>query len=96
MKLNFEEENLSNKQECSALTSNLEGTALNCVMAKRQMNVTALVRTLTSCSGVQGHQEIVKLKRVTKEMTSPLTSFWITSSCSEGEINLTRESQKRT
>ena len=35
MKLNFEEESLSKKQECSALYSNLEGTALNCVMAKR-------------------------------------------------------------
>ena len=35
MKLHFEEENLSKKQECSALTSNLEGTSLNCVMAKR-------------------------------------------------------------
>ena len=35
MKLHFEEEGLSKKQECSALTSNLEGTALNCVMAKR-------------------------------------------------------------
>ena len=34
MKLHFEEENLSMKQECSALTSNLEGTALSCVMAK--------------------------------------------------------------
>ena len=33
MKLHFEEENLSKKQECSALTSNLEGTALSCVMA---------------------------------------------------------------
>ena len=28
MKLHFQEENLSKKQECSALTSNLEGTAL--------------------------------------------------------------------
>ena len=36
MKLNFEEEDLSERQECSALTSNLEGTALNCVMAKKQ------------------------------------------------------------
>ena len=35
MKLHFKEENLSKKHECSALTSNLEGTALNCVMAKR-------------------------------------------------------------
>ena len=34
MKLHYEEENLSKKQECSALTSNLEGNALNCVMAE--------------------------------------------------------------
>ena len=36
MKLRFEKEDLSERQECSALTSNLEGTALNCVMAKKQ------------------------------------------------------------
>ena len=36
MKPHFEEEDLSERQECSALTSNLEGTALNCVMAKKQ------------------------------------------------------------
>ena len=36
MKLHFEEEELSERQECSALTSNLEGTALNYVMAKKQ------------------------------------------------------------
>ena len=36
MKLHFEEEDLSESQECSALTNNLEGTALNCVMAKKQ------------------------------------------------------------
>ena len=35
MKLHFEDEDLSERQECSALTSNLEGTALNCVMAKK-------------------------------------------------------------
>ena len=37
MKLHFEEEDLSERQECSALTSKLEGTALNCVMAKKQI-----------------------------------------------------------
>ena len=36
MKLHFEEEDLPERQECSALISNLEGTALNCVMAKKQ------------------------------------------------------------
>ena len=35
MKLHFEDENFSKKQECSALTSNLEDTALSCVMAKK-------------------------------------------------------------
>ena len=36
MKLHFKEEDLSERQECSALTSNLEGTAINCVTAKKQ------------------------------------------------------------
>ena len=36
MKLHFEKEDLSERQECSALTSNLEGTVMNCVMAKKQ------------------------------------------------------------
>ena len=60
MKLHFEEENLSKKQECSALTSNLEGTALNCVMAKRA-NERDSARKIFDIllnrfgSGVQGH-----------------------------------------
>ena len=36
MKLHFEEEDLLERQECRALTSNLEGTVLTCVMAKKQ------------------------------------------------------------
>ena len=36
MKLHFEEEDLSERQGCTALTSNLEVTALNCVVAKKQ------------------------------------------------------------
>ena len=51
MKLHFEEENLSKKQECSAPTSNLEGTAPNSVMAKGVG------------SGVQGHQATLKLEK---------------------------------
>ena len=49
MKLHFEEENLSVKQECSALASNLEGNALNCVMAKRGNERDRLARYSTSC-----------------------------------------------
>ena len=68
MKLHFEEENLSKKQECSALTSNLEGTALNCVMAKRT-NERDSARKIFDIllnrfgSGVQGHQAMVKFEK---------------------------------
>ena len=68
MKLHFEEENLSKKQECSALTSNLEGTALNCVMAKRaneRDSARKIFDTLLNRfgSGVQGHQAMVKFEK---------------------------------
>ena len=67
MKLHFEEESLSKKQECSALTSNLEGTALNCVLAKRA-NERDSARKIFDIllnrfgSGVQGHQAMVKFE----------------------------------
>ena len=35
MKLHFEEEDLTERQECSVLISSLKGTALNFVMAKK-------------------------------------------------------------
>ena len=68
MKLHFEEENLSKKQECRALTSNLEGTALSCVMAKRA-NERDSARKIFDIllnrfgSGVQGHQAMVKFEK---------------------------------
>ena len=68
MKLHFEEESLSKKQECSELTSNLEGTALNCVIAKRA-NERDSARKIFDIllnrfgSGVQGHQAMVKFEK---------------------------------
>ena len=68
MKLHFEEENLSKKQECSALTSNLEGTALNCVIANRA-NERDSARKIFDIlqnrfgSGVQGHQAKFEKRR---------------------------------
>ena len=38
MKLHFKD--MTERQECSALTSNLEGTALNCVLAKKNTSGT--------------------------------------------------------
>ena len=68
MKLHFEEESLSKKQECSALTSNLEGTAVSCVIAKRA-NERDSARKIFDIllnnfgSGVQGHQAMVKFEK---------------------------------
>ena len=68
MKLHFEEEDLSERQECSALTSNLEGTALNCVMAKKQYQrdtAKKIFEILLNCfgSGVQGHQAVMRFEK---------------------------------
>ena len=49
MKLHFEEEDLSERQECSALTSNLEGTALKKVMAKKQYDGILMRKSFKSC-----------------------------------------------
>ena len=67
-KLHFEEESLSKKQECSALTSNLEGTALNCVMAKRANERNSARKMFDILlnrfvSGAQGHQAMVKFEK---------------------------------
>ena len=67
MKLHFEEENLSKKQEGSALTNNLEGT-LKCVMAKRaneQDSARKIFDILLNRfgSGVQGNQAMAKFEK---------------------------------
>ena len=67
-KLHFEEEDLSERQECSALTSNLEGTALNCVMAKKQFQRDTTEKIFEILlnrfgSGVQGHQAMMRFEK---------------------------------
>ena len=80
MKLHFEEEKLSKKQECSALTSNLEGTALSFVMAKRT-NERDSARKIFDIllnrfgSGVQGHQAIVKVEKRRQRDDQPIDKF---------------------
>ena len=69
MKLHFEEEDLSDRQECSgALTSNLKVTALNCVMAKKQYQwdtADKIFQILLNRfgSGLQGHQGMMRLEK---------------------------------
>ena len=67
MKLNFEEEDMSEIQESSALTSNLEGTALNCVMAKKQYQRDTAEKIFEFLlnrfgSGVQRHQAMIRFE----------------------------------
>ena len=66
--LHFEEECLSKIQECSALTSNLEGTALKYVMAKmtnEQDSARKIFDILLNRFGlgVQGRQAMVKFEK---------------------------------
>ena len=68
MKLHLEEESLSKKQECSELTSNLEGAALKCVMAKRATERDSArkifdIQQNRFGSGRQGHQAMVKFEK---------------------------------
>ena len=68
MKLHFEEEDFTEREECSALTSNLERTALNCVIAKKQYQrdtAEKIFEFLLSRfgSGVQGHQAMMRLEK---------------------------------
>ena len=68
MKLHFEEEDLSERQECSALTSNLKGTALNCLMAKKQHQRDTAEKVFEILlhrfgSGVQGHQAMMRFEK---------------------------------
>ena len=68
MNLHFEEEDLTERQECSALTSNLEGTALNSVMAKKQYqrdtaeNIFEILLNRFG-SGVQRHQAMMRFEK---------------------------------
>ena len=68
MKLHFEEEDLTERQESSALTSNLKGTTLNCLMAKKQYQRDTAEKFFEILfnrfdSDVQGHQALMHLEK---------------------------------
>ena len=65
IKLYFDEEDLKERQACSALTCNLEGTTLNCVIAKKQNQRDTAEKIFEILlnrfgSGVQGHQAMMR------------------------------------
>ena len=80
MKLHFEEEDLSERQESSALTSNLEGTALNCVMAKKQYQrdtAEKIFEILLNIFGleVQGHQAMMRFEKQRQREDETIDNF---------------------
>ena len=80
MKLHFEEEDLSERQECSPLTSNLDGTALNCVMAKKQYQqdtAETIFEILLNRfgSGVQGHRAMMRFEEKMQREDDTIDKF---------------------
>ena len=68
MKHHFEEEDLTERQECGLLTSNLEGTALICVMDEKQYQLDTSEKIFEILltrfgSGVQGHQAMMLFEK---------------------------------
>ena len=83
VKLHFEEENHSKKQESSALTSSLEATALSCVMAKRTNERDSARKILLISQnfvesfrlGCSGHQAMVKYENRRKRNDDSIDKF---------------------
>ena len=80
MKLHFEKEDLSKRQECSALTSNLEGTALTCVIAKKQYQRDTAEKIFEILlnrfgSGMQGHQAMKRFEKRRQREDETIDNF---------------------
>ena len=68
IKLHFEEEDLTERQESSALTNNLEGAALNCVVTKNRYQRDTAEKVFEIMlnrfgSRVQGHQARMRIEK---------------------------------
>ena len=99
MELLFEEENLLKKQECSALTRNIMGTALSRVMAKRtneRASACKIFDILLNCfsSGVQGYQAIVKLEKRGQRDEESIDKFLLDLELLRRKATLTRISER--
>ena len=71
---------MSERQECSALTSNLERTALNCVMAKKQYQRDTAEKIFEVLwnrfgSGVQGHQAMMRFEKRRQRKDETIDKF---------------------
>ena len=75
MRLHLEQDNLNNeRQACTAILKNLEGTALKCVVAKKEERDTTdkIFEVLLNRfgSGIKGHQAMMRFAKEDKEMTN--------------------------
>ena len=82
MRLHLAQDNLNDeRQACTAILSNLEGTALKCVVAKKEEERDTADKIFEILlnpfgSGMKGHQAMMRFeKRRQKEMTNRLTEF---------------------
>ena len=80
IKLHFEEEDLTDRQECSALIGNLDGTAMTCVMARKQYqrNTAEIIFEILlnpRVSGVQGHEAMMRFEKQRQHEDETIDKF---------------------
>ena len=81
MKLHFEEEDMTERQECSALTSNVEGKSLNFVMTKKQYQWDTAEKVFEILlnrfgSGVQEHQAMMRFEKLRQREDETIDKFF--------------------
>ena len=71
------------------MKSNLEGTALNCVMAKKRDKAEKIFEILLNCfgSGVQEHQAMMRFEKRRQSEDETIDKFLDVWRCLEGAVN---------
>ena len=84
MRLHLEQDNLNDKrQACTAILSNLQCTAMKCVVAKKEEEPDTADNIFEFLlkrfgSRMKGHQAMMSLKKGDRGKTSRLNDFWMT------------------
>ena len=83
MRIHLQQDNLNDeKQACTAILSYLEGTALKCLVAKKEEERDTSDKIFEILlnrfgSGMKGHQAMMRFEKEDKKMTSRLIDFWM-------------------
>ena len=84
MRLHLEQDNLNDeRQACTAILSNLEGTALKCVVAKKEEERDTADKMFEILlnrfgSGMKGHQAMMRFEKEGKGTMNQLIGSWMT------------------